>query len=262
MPDIPPPARQVRVAIGLADLRACFALVYRTYAQAGYLPFDTVHDGFWYGLHELLPASATLMSQGSGGALTASVIADSPLGLPCEAVFPDEVASLRQRWPRLSECISLAHELDPRAGTGPILELLRGVHLCSRFVQDSSGLLITVNPRHVSFYQRFLGFERLGPERAYGKVGGAPAVLLLLDFATMDETYRQRFAQRGPGNQHEFFITSPMIPELVRGLRAGQQARDPMALLALANRREDRLRELPRHQRMWLGQTLATAVAA
>ena len=45
-------------------------------------------------------------------------------------------------------------------------------------------LLIEVNPRHVPFYRRALGFEPIGPERTNRKVN-APAVLLCASFESI-----------------------------------------------------------------------------
>jgi hypothetical protein len=41
--------------------------------------------------------------------------------------------------------------------------------------------VIEVNPRHVRYYQRMLGFQIMGPQRMNRRVL-APAVLLCLDF--------------------------------------------------------------------------------
>jgi hypothetical protein len=43
-------------------------------------------------------------------------------------------------------------------------------------------LVIEVNPRHVMYYRRLLGFQILGPERLNRRVN-APAVLLSLELA-------------------------------------------------------------------------------
>jgi hypothetical protein len=47
-------------------------------------------------------------------------------------------------------------------------------------------LLVEVNPRHVLFYKRMLGFTDCGPERLDPRVG-APAVLLRLDLGFAEQ---------------------------------------------------------------------------
>ncbi|HZX25769.1 MAG TPA: long-chain N-acyl amino acid synthase, partial [Telluria sp.] len=50
--------------------------------------------------------------------------------------------------------------------------------------------VIEVNPRHVLFYKRMLGFQDWGPERPCTRVG-APAVLLRLELDYMGEQIRR-----------------------------------------------------------------------
>ncbi len=46
--------------------------------------------------------------------------------------------------------------------------------------------LIAVHPKHAGFYQRFMGFEQIGPIRQYPSVQNAPAVACCLDFERID----------------------------------------------------------------------------
>ena len=53
-------------------------------------------------------------------------------------------------------------------------------------IHRATDFLIEVNPRHMLFYQRMLGFELFGEEKICPRVN-APAVLLRLDLAYADE---------------------------------------------------------------------------
>ena len=53
-------------------------------------------------------------------------------------------------------------------------------------VHGVTDVFIEVNPRHVAFYSRALGFVVLGDERICARVG-APSVLLHLDVEILDE---------------------------------------------------------------------------
>ena len=46
--------------------------------------------------------------------------------------------------------------------------------------------LIAVHPKHARFYERFMGFQQIGPLRDYPNVQDAPAVACCLDFARID----------------------------------------------------------------------------
>jgi hypothetical protein len=65
-------------------------------------------------------------------------------------------------------------------------------------------LLITVHPHHVSFYQRFIGFEQIGEARPYGSVLNNLAVPLALDLIRLSvnhpRAYQRFFGQPFPTN--------------------------------------------------------------
>jgi hypothetical protein len=53
-------------------------------------------------------------------------------------------------------------------------------------MQGHTDVVIEVNPRHVAFYKRMLGFKEFGPERLCSRVN-APAVLLRLELEYVDQ---------------------------------------------------------------------------
>lgn len=122
----------------------------------------------------------TLVASDAQKALaTISVGFDSPDGLMVDALYKDEVDQLRAHGAKLCEFTKLAVERDQQS-----LELLAMLfHIAYMYayrINQATDLLIEVNPRHVRFYQRMLGFRLLGPERSCERVGGAPALLMWL----------------------------------------------------------------------------------
>ena len=109
--------------------------------------------------------------------ITANVDGDDGLGVA--EVYPDEVDDLRAAGRKLCEFTRLAVDDTVRSQS-----VLGGIfHVACIYVIDlhrCSDVLIEVNPRHVRFYERMLGFERIGDERRDPRVA-APAVLLRLD---------------------------------------------------------------------------------
>jgi len=122
------------------------------------------------------------------GALT--VVFDSPLGLPADKLYKPELDALRAKGRRLSEIVSLGVAEDSGAGSEILVKLFNFVYLVSKKVRGATDFVITVNPRHVRFYEKTLLFEPAGAEREYDKVGGAPALLLRLDLDVPEERVR------------------------------------------------------------------------
>ena len=116
---------------------------------------------------------------------TMSVGFDSPAGLLVEDLFPVEVNALRKAGSRICEFTKLA--MDAELSSKQVLaSLFHVAYIYAHRIRGFDCLMIEVNPRHVRYYERVLGFEVLGPERLNRRVN-APAVLLCLRFAHTQE---------------------------------------------------------------------------
>ena len=83
---------------------------------------------------------------------------------------------MRNEGRRIAEFTKLA--VDNNSHSKPLLAALFHIaYICARRIHRCTDLLIEVNPRHVAFYRRMLGFEQFGEMRSDARVG-APAVLL------------------------------------------------------------------------------------
>lgn len=147
-------------------------LVSQRYAQRGYLrmPWATADE----------PQLLTLSAAGEGGTLgTLGVRLDSAQGLKADEVFPEEMRALRAAGRRLCEFTQLA--LEHGTISTPVLAgLFHAAHLYAHRMQQADRLVIEVNPRHVGYYRRMLGFEVCSEVRMNPRVN-APAVLMALD---------------------------------------------------------------------------------
>jgi hypothetical protein len=148
-------------------------LVERLYATRGYrttltAPFD-------------LANRMTLVATDAGRTIgTLSVRFDGDEGLAADDLFRAEADALRADGRQLCEFTKLA--VDTSARSREVLASL--FHVAYLFAHRLGGyrmLLIEVNPRHVDYYERMLGFRALAPERLNRRVN-APALLLGLDF--------------------------------------------------------------------------------
>ena len=111
---------------------------------------------------------------------TISIGFDSREGLLVDALFGAETAEMRRAGHRLCEFTKLA--IDGVVRSRRVLaSLFHVAYLYSHRVLGGTHLMIEVNPRHVNYYKRMLGFQVVGPERLNERVN-APAVLMCLDF--------------------------------------------------------------------------------
>lgn len=183
----------------LAQVEACQALVYRAYRRAGLIPPDR-RRRFTH-RHGVSPHACTIQGRVAGQvACTVTACLDSPMGLPLDAVYPDQLGALRDAGRPLTEIGLFAdRRRDPRRSIDALLEVMRfACHF--GITHGATDGVIGVHPHHAAFYIRLLGFEIIGPQRAYSAVNNNPVVLLRLDWP------RQTAA-------------TPLSPRLPRGLR-------------------------------------------
>jgi hypothetical protein len=112
---------------------------------------------------------------------TITVGFDTGAGLLVDELYKNEVDTLRQQGLRVCEFTKLA--IDHKgASKRMIAGLFQVAYLYAVKIWGYTDIVIEVNPSHVPFYQRMLGFQPLGEERTCPRVG-APALLLRLDAA-------------------------------------------------------------------------------
>ena len=116
---------------------------------------------------------------------TLSLSFDGSDGLLVDSVFPQEADALRRNGKSLCEFTKLAVDTDARSRR-VLASLFHVAYIFAHRLNGCHVLLIEVNPRHVRYYQRMLGFDVVGSERPNPRVN-APAVLLCLDFRHAQE---------------------------------------------------------------------------
>src|SRR5207249_986101 len=163
------------------DWDQAFRLVAATYQARGYDPPDAGPVRFTP--YHALPDTVTFVAKhGNAVVATLSLVQDNTLlGLPMQSIYASEIEALRQAGRRLVEVTSLADAgLDLREFVPVFMTLMR---LLSQYgiSQGADTWVISINPKHRSFYRKVMGFVPLGPWRAYPLVQNHPAEAYLLD---------------------------------------------------------------------------------
>ena len=129
------------------------------------------------------PNRITLIATGNDNQVigTVSVGLDSPSGLLADEMYHDELEALRSQGRKICEFNSLA--IDPSIKSKRVIAaLFQIVILYPSGVFGYTDGVLEVNPRHVRFYERMMGFTQLGPERTCPRVN-APSILMRADFS-------------------------------------------------------------------------------
>jgi len=167
---------KIRLAHSNERVNSASMLVQRKYASRGYEA-----DGF-----QKDPARITLMAFQDDkviGTLTLGMDTSRPL--LAEELYKDKIAALRASGRKVCELTKLA--VDQTQGSKRVLaSLFHIAYIYGRVMQGYTDVVIEVNPRHVAFYKRMLGFKEFGPERMCVRVN-APAILLRLELEYVDQ---------------------------------------------------------------------------
>jgi GNAT superfamily N-acetyltransferase len=162
---------KIRYAGTDGHLRSASFLVQRRYAWRGYqisFPTTTQTNRITLSAYDTDNVVATI-----------SIGVDSKIGLFVDALFVEEMESLRAPNRRVCEFTRLA--IDEALRSKPVIAaLFHAAYIYARRIRGCSDLVVEVNPRHVKFYERMLGFHAFGAVREDPRVQ-APAMLLHLD---------------------------------------------------------------------------------
>ena len=180
----------VRRAATVLECMSTASLVKQMYTRKGYLTEGTTplprHDNaITLNAHDAHQIMATL-----------TIRFDShDTGLFADALYVKEIDRFRATGRKVCELTKLA--VDPRYGSKELMaSLFQLAYIYAHFIHGVSDTCIEVNPRHVGFYKRMLGFQEIGEVRTCPRVN-APAVLLHIE---ADYMSRQIAEHSGKGH--------------------------------------------------------------
>lgn len=192
-------------------------LVKRMYAWRGYATEDAVQTAE----ANRITLVASLHEQVIG---TLTIGFDSPAGLLADQMYKAEVDALRAQGRRVGEFIKLAADRDIHS-MRVLAALFHLAYIYGRNIHQYTDAVIEVNPRHVGFYRKILGFEQIGPERMCPRAK-APAVLLSLSADYVADKIRQfggqREKARGEHSLYPWFFSPEEEAGITRRLLTGR----------------------------------------
>lgn len=186
-----------RVAATRADLACAYRLVHQQYCRRSYI--EAQPSRMWLSLHNAIPETTTFLVCEQDGAGASSVVGtvtlvpDSPLGLPMDAIYRAELDRLRAAGRRLGEVTMLAFTGDePRlADAAQLVRRYRMLFMLFKLVWNEArtrlgldDLCIAVHPSHSMIYE-LIGFQDFAPIVQYERVNGNPAIGKRVDLRTV-----------------------------------------------------------------------------
>jgi hypothetical protein len=183
---------EIRPVLDRAEMESAYELVYQNYRSREYIPPNS--SGLRFTVFNAFPSTVTFVGVIHGEVIaTVSLIPDTPVGLPMDEIYHDEVQALRDAGRRLIEVTMLAdRRLSIQRSLAMVLALMKLVFDYATLSLKATDLCITVNPHHDRFYHEYLLFTPLGGLRAYPSVSGNPAIARRLDLVRVEEECQGR----------------------------------------------------------------------
>ena len=180
----------VHVANRLVVRQKAYELLYNLYSKMGIVQKNDCE--LWLSIYDALPETTTLMAEDDqgccSGALT--IVFDSPIGLPADELYKEEIDEIRNSGHQICEFVSLGIGKTVKNSIKVLACLFYCGFLHAWQRNKSRELIITVHSRYENFYRRNIFFDRIGPDRKYGKVNGAPTVLLKISLEALSRLRR------------------------------------------------------------------------
>jgi len=186
---------EYRVARTREEVEESYSLVYKEYLKRGYLNEDA--SKMRVSPYNMLPQTTTFIGiVGKNVISTATVIVDSPLGLPMDEIYHNELIPVREAKKKICEISMLASDSELfSSGVSMMLNAKKMFFIFFLFklildyckeVMDLDYLCITINPKHKMTYD-LLFFKDLGGLKTYHFANEAPAIAKYLDLHTIED---------------------------------------------------------------------------
>jgi hypothetical protein len=152
---------------------------------------------------------------------TVSIVPDSRLGLPADAVFPERLASLRKAGRRLSEIFSLSvNDAIAHSSVYLTMHLYRFVHLAATRLFHNTDIVASVMAHHAAFYSNVLLFDEVSPDSRQSPKTGEQVVFTRMNLETMERRYAERYSRlKSKRNLHRWFFQNEEAKTMVNWIR-------------------------------------------
>ncbi|WP_148236947.1 N-acyl amino acid synthase FeeM domain-containing protein [Thermodesulfatator indicus] len=196
----------------LEEFEEAFSLLYDRYHEVGLIP--TSKECLFFTPYQALPDSRVCIARSlETGEVTstATLVIDSEVGLPSDSLYKDIIDRLRKegRKPAEFTCLAAKTDIYSRNGLFYIFRILYKYAIS----KGATDLVISVHPKHTTFYELVLLFERVGPLRYYPHLENAPAYLERLELTGVQKRYEEAYRSFWEGQIVIDFFFNIALPE-------------------------------------------------
>ena len=177
----------IRVANRFELRQKAYELVYNVYLDEGYI--NKENSKLRLSIYHTLPDTTTLIAEDHKGNFcgTLTMVFDSPIGLPSDLQYKNEIDRLRDDGRNICELISFGIDRAQKGSVKILAGMIYCYYLRLWFIKESTDSIINVIPSQADFYCNTLLFRKIGNERNCPRTSGIPAVLLNLPLSLLSK---------------------------------------------------------------------------
>ncbi|MFH1147777.1 MAG: hypothetical protein V1736_08720 [Pseudomonadota bacterium] len=196
----------IKPAMTREELVEAFSLAHDRYVQLGYM--DPEPCGMRLKIQNILPSTRVFAAYHEGKMVaTATLILDSPLGLPSDDIYKIELDALRAKHRFIAEGSSLVTAREFSCSNVFML-LFKIAYAYAKYAKVDD-ICIAVNPKHTRFYETVLLSEPIGGLRSFPSVKDAPAILERIELRTADNRFEEAYSmEEFDCDLYTFFFTA------------------------------------------------------
>lgn len=175
---------EIDIASSLETKTKAYQLVYDIYRLPDIDYAEEHPSKMWYSLYNANPSTITLIVRNNilnKIVATLTIVLDTELGLPMKESYPRQIENLRAKKKRCAEIISLGFDKSALGSCEILVQLFKFSYLITRNIYHATDFLIMIKPRHASFYEKKLCFEKIGDEVICKKIKNRPVALYQLN---------------------------------------------------------------------------------
>ncbi len=141
----------VHVANSFIRRQKAYELLYYQYSKKGFTQKKDID--LWLSIYDALPETTTFVAEDAQGCIQGALTAvfDSPIGLPADELYQEEIDVLRNSGGQICEFVSLGIINTTKNHFKILASMFYCAYLLAWRKNKSSNLVITVNPQHAGF---------------------------------------------------------------------------------------------------------------
>lgn len=167
-----------KIATSKEEMRKAYELVYQNYVEKKFCKLNH-HRMRIFLFDSLLETRTFIAKEGDDVLATATLVFDSPIGLPSDGIYKDRIDELRREGKKICEFSKLSTKKDLGTKALRILpNLFRSCWLYAKEINKHSHFCILVEPRNEEYYLKSYFFEKKTAIRLDAKAEDAESIFL------------------------------------------------------------------------------------